>query len=70
MTHLLPIQRMTIRQPGLNEKIKHFSSRHFNSIYFADLMGRGAEKFISLTPICCTESRAFVSTDPKEKLVV
>jgi hypothetical protein len=32
-------------------------------------MGRGAEKFLSLTPICCTESRTLPPTETKEKSV-
>lgn len=47
MHHLLPIQRVTIRQP--------------------DLLGRAAEKFLSLTPICCSESRSYVAQEAKEK---
>ena len=43
--------------------------RHFifHKTFFLDLLGRAAEKLLSLTPICCLESRSTLYQDFRDK---
>jgi hypothetical protein len=38
-------------------------------VFLADLLGRAAERLLSLTPICCLESRPNVQPESREKAV-